>query len=400
MGPRRLDASACRVPRGCGSWGNPSESPDARVRCGSCWVRSGSMDHEVFVPVPAEPAAGTCSPTPRASPGRSPDSSRTRVRACRRRGRRAAEGAYRRTHDHVSRHPAGRRRGRGRSGRRADVGATGSVEGDAVEVRGGGSVQLALTLRVRGTEDGSGSVLVFGGAVTADGRIADLPAEAVAAAGAAVVAAVRGRRLGEVARGAGRARTARTASGRGRRGGRAGGSRSLRRLWRSRFSDAESDVPDDPGAARRRSTSTRGSWSSGRFADAGRAACRGRARAADDDRAQCGGGGPCAASGAVRPGAAAGAGVGERDVAVGRAGCGVGGGLGDRGGAGAAEAAVRWWVVSPPPPLPVPSVPGGCAPRPRLGPERARPQTPDGLESGRAGWRAGLRRRPVGSVRE
>ncbi|MGW3647595.1 hypothetical protein [Streptomyces sp. NPDC000878] len=38
-------------------------------------------------------------------------------------------------------------------------------------------------------------------------------------------------------------------------------------------------------------------------------------------------------------------------------------------------------VSSPPPPLPVPSVPGGSAPRPPHRAERARPQTPDGLET-------------------
>ncbi|GAA3900373.1 SRPBCC domain-containing protein [Streptomyces lacrimifluminis] len=74
------------------------------------------------------------------------------------------------------------------------------LEGDAVEVRGGGSVKVALTLRVRvrGIEDGSGSALVFGGAVTADGRVADLPADAVAAAGARLLRRF-GEGLGEVA---------------------------------------------------------------------------------------------------------------------------------------------------------------------------------------------------------
>ncbi|WP_405818468.1 carbon monoxide dehydrogenase subunit G [Streptomyces sp. NBC_01390] len=68
------------------------------------------------------------------------------------------------------------------------------VEGDAVEVRGGGSVKLALTLRVREAEDSgeSGSALVFGGTVTADGRLTELPADAVAAAGVRLL-----RRFGE-----------------------------------------------------------------------------------------------------------------------------------------------------------------------------------------------------------
>ncbi|ELP71297.1 hypothetical protein ACKI1I_02420 [Streptomyces turgidiscabies] len=47
--------------------------------------------------------------------------------------------------------------------------------------------------------------------------------------------------------------------------------------------------------------------------------------------------------------------------------------------------------VSPPPPLPVPSVPGGSAPRPPVRAERARPQTPDGLE-----MRTGAQQAPDG----
>ncbi|MBW8737586.1 MAG: carbon monoxide dehydrogenase subunit G [Streptomyces turgidiscabies] len=80
------------------------------------------------------------------------------------------------------------------------------VEGDAVEVRGGGAVKLALTLRVRGAEDAdggagageSGCVLVFGGTVAADGRVTELPAEAVAAAGVRLLRRF-GEGLGEVA---------------------------------------------------------------------------------------------------------------------------------------------------------------------------------------------------------
>ncbi|MGW1715742.1 carbon monoxide dehydrogenase subunit G [Streptomyces sp. NPDC002156] len=70
------------------------------------------------------------------------------------------------------------------------------VEGDAVEARGGGSVKLVLTLRVRGVE--GGSVLVFGGTVSADGRVAELPADAVAAAGGRLIRRF-GENLGEVA---------------------------------------------------------------------------------------------------------------------------------------------------------------------------------------------------------
>ncbi|MGY1499681.1 SRPBCC domain-containing protein [Streptomyces sp. QTS52] len=72
------------------------------------------------------------------------------------------------------------------------------VEGDAVEVRGGGAVKVALTLRVRGVQGGGGSLLAFEGTVTADGRVADLPAEAVAAAGVRLLRRF-GEGLGEVA---------------------------------------------------------------------------------------------------------------------------------------------------------------------------------------------------------
>ncbi len=52
-----------------------------------------------------------------------------------------------------------------------------AVEGDAAESRGTGSVKLALTLRLRGTDEGS--ALVFDGTASADGRVTELPPEAV-----------------------------------------------------------------------------------------------------------------------------------------------------------------------------------------------------------------------------
>ncbi|UIX32523.1 hypothetical protein [Streptomyces sp. GQFP] len=55
------------------------------------------------------------------------------------------------------------------------------------------------------------------------------------------------------------------------------------------------------------------------------------------------------------------------------------------------DAGVNGGVFSPPPPLPVPSVPGGFAPRPPERAEHARPQTPDGLER-----RAGAEGAPQG----
>jgi carbon monoxide dehydrogenase subunit G len=55
-----------------------------------------------------------------------------------------------------------------------------AVEGDATEARGTGSVKLALTLRVQETD--GGSTLTFDGTATADGRVAELPPDAVSAA--------------------------------------------------------------------------------------------------------------------------------------------------------------------------------------------------------------------------
>ncbi|MFE7069759.1 SRPBCC domain-containing protein [Streptomyces sp. NPDC057620] len=55
-----------------------------------------------------------------------------------------------------------------------------SVEADAAEARGTGTVKLALTLTVLAAE--GGSTLTFTGTASADGRIADLPADEVASA--------------------------------------------------------------------------------------------------------------------------------------------------------------------------------------------------------------------------
>lgn len=55
-----------------------------------------------------------------------------------------------------------------------------AVEGEASETRGSGSVKLALRLRTR-AED-AGTTLVVTGTATADGRVTELPPEAVAAA--------------------------------------------------------------------------------------------------------------------------------------------------------------------------------------------------------------------------
>ncbi|MDG5801341.1 carbon monoxide dehydrogenase [Streptomyces ossamyceticus] len=53
------------------------------------------------------------------------------------------------------------------------------VEGDATEVRGSGTVRLALTIRLTSTPEGT--TLHFTGTATADGRITELPTDAVTA---------------------------------------------------------------------------------------------------------------------------------------------------------------------------------------------------------------------------
>ncbi|MFG2552262.1 SRPBCC domain-containing protein [Streptomyces sp. NPDC048581] len=55
-----------------------------------------------------------------------------------------------------------------------------AVEGDAGEARGSGSVKLALTLRL--VEAEGGSTVRFEGTASADGRVSELPGEAVGAA--------------------------------------------------------------------------------------------------------------------------------------------------------------------------------------------------------------------------
>ncbi|MFI9151045.1 SRPBCC domain-containing protein [Streptomyces sp. NPDC053367] len=55
-----------------------------------------------------------------------------------------------------------------------------TVEGEATEVRGGGSAKFALTVTPRETEDGT--ALVFGGTGSVDGRAADLAPETVSTA--------------------------------------------------------------------------------------------------------------------------------------------------------------------------------------------------------------------------
>ena len=126
------------------------------------------MEHEVFVPVPVErlrEALADPARVARAVPGLQQDaetepvSGRLKVRV----------GSHSITYRGTLR-VAGQ-----------DDGSY-AVEGDATEARGSGSVKLALTLSLRSAE--GGSVLAFGGTASGDGRVTELPSEAVASAGA------------------------------------------------------------------------------------------------------------------------------------------------------------------------------------------------------------------------
>ncbi|MFF8191766.1 SRPBCC domain-containing protein [Streptomyces bobili] len=124
------------------------------------------MEHEVFVPVPAErlrAALADPAQVARALPGFQQDAGTEPVA-----GRlKLRVGGHTITY-----------RGTLRVTAREDGGY--AVEGDATEARGSGTVTLTLTLGLRET-DGA-STLRFGGTATADGRIAELPADAVDAA--------------------------------------------------------------------------------------------------------------------------------------------------------------------------------------------------------------------------
>ncbi|NGO15476.1 carbon monoxide dehydrogenase [Streptomyces sp. HC44] len=124
------------------------------------------MEHEVFVPVPVErlrEALADPARVARAVPGlqqdagTAPVSGRLKVRV----------GSHSVTY-------RGTLRVTGQ-----DDGSY-AVEGDGTEARGSGSVKLALTLSLRSAE--GGSTLVFGGTATADGRVTELPPDAVASA--------------------------------------------------------------------------------------------------------------------------------------------------------------------------------------------------------------------------
>ncbi|WP_078603400.1 MULTISPECIES: SRPBCC domain-containing protein [unclassified Streptomyces] len=121
------------------------------------------MEHEVFVPVPAERLREVLDDperVARAVPGLQQDA--------------GAEPVAGRLKIRVGSHSV-TYRGAVRIFRR-DNGAY-DVEGEAEESRGSGSVTLALRIALREAEDGA--TVVFQGTASADGRIKDLPADQV-----------------------------------------------------------------------------------------------------------------------------------------------------------------------------------------------------------------------------
>ncbi|MER6179393.1 SRPBCC domain-containing protein [Streptomyces sp. NPDC001652] len=124
------------------------------------------MEHEVFVPVPAERLREALAdpvrfaravPGLQQDAGAEPVSGRLKVRV----------GGHTITY-------------RGSARLSAQDNGSHVVEGDATEARGTGVVKLALTLRV--DEADGGSRLTFSGTASADGRIKELPADAVTSA--------------------------------------------------------------------------------------------------------------------------------------------------------------------------------------------------------------------------
>jgi carbon monoxide dehydrogenase subunit G len=125
------------------------------------------MEHEVFVPVPAERLGEVLADPERAAgavpgfqqdAGAEPGAGRLKVRV----------GGHSITYRGAF------------TLRRRDDGSY-ALRGEAAEARGSGTVRLDLTVRLRPAEDGT--TLVFGGTATGEGRIAELPEETVASAG-------------------------------------------------------------------------------------------------------------------------------------------------------------------------------------------------------------------------
>ncbi|MEU7326591.1 SRPBCC family protein [Streptomyces griseoviridis] len=124
------------------------------------------MEHEVFVPVPAarlRDALADPARVARAIPGLHQDA--------------GAEPGTGRLKVRVGGHSV-----TCRGTLRVSAGEDGThlVTGDATEARGSGTVRLTLTVRVRDTD--GGATVSFTGTASADGRLADLPQDAVASA--------------------------------------------------------------------------------------------------------------------------------------------------------------------------------------------------------------------------
>ncbi|CAB42039.1 carbon monoxide dehydrogenase subunit G [Streptomyces sp. SID7813] len=133
---------------------------------GRRWVGCRDMEHEVFVPVPAERLRDVLADpvrVARAVPGLQQDA--------------GAEPVAGRLKVRIGSHSI-TYRGSLRLSARGD--GTYAVEGDATESRGTGAVALALTLRADDAE--GGATLTFTGTATADGRVAELPPDSVASA--------------------------------------------------------------------------------------------------------------------------------------------------------------------------------------------------------------------------
>ncbi|MFF0161699.1 SRPBCC family protein [Streptomyces sp. NPDC005263] len=124
------------------------------------------MEHEVFVPVPAErlrEALADPARVARAVPGLQQDA--------------GAEPVTGRLKVRVGSHSITYRGSLRISGR--DDGSY-AVEGDATEARGTGTVKLTLTITVRDAD--GGCTVTFSGTAAADGRVTELPPDAVASA--------------------------------------------------------------------------------------------------------------------------------------------------------------------------------------------------------------------------
>ncbi|KOX45358.1 SRPBCC domain-containing protein [Streptomyces sp. NRRL F-7442] len=124
------------------------------------------MEHEVFVPVPAERLRDVLADpvrVARAVPGLQQDA--------------GAEPVAGRLKVRIGSHSI-TYRGSLRLSARGD--GTYAVEGEATESRGTGTVTLALTLRAQDAD--GGVTLAFTGTATADGRVTELPEESVGSA--------------------------------------------------------------------------------------------------------------------------------------------------------------------------------------------------------------------------